>query len=123
MTKVIVILNESHHLLPDQERVLNAEFAHAEIAILHVPSSGWTLLEMRKVIENDIGNNPVVFASPIPAMILMLVNKRAGNGVYVLHNDNRVAREIRNNDGTVKIIHTVAADGWQVVGTYELDDQ
>jgi hypothetical protein len=33
----------------------------------------------------------------------------------VLHNDNRIAREIIKPDGTKQVIHTIAPDGWELV--------
>jgi hypothetical protein len=115
MKTILIILNENHSLLPDQEYRLAVDFAGFTPEVLHVPAAGWTIEQIKTVVEFEIGNLPVVFASPIPAMILLLAGQRAGVGVYVFHNDRRVAREFPMTDGTIKVVHTVAPDGWQIV--------
>ena len=115
MKRLVVILNETHSLMPDQERVILEAFPGFAIEKLSVPSAGWTLPQIKKQVEVVIGDAVVIFASPIPAMILLLAGSRAGVGVHVLHNDRRIAKEIRNPDGSVRIIHTVSPEGWEIV--------
>ena len=105
-----IIINEKHKLLPDQERVLNEELC-GPWELFPVPDDGWTYAEMKDDVLHDIGDAPVVFVSPIPALILMLAGQRAGVNVWVMHNDNREAKELPGG----RIIHTVSREGWRLV--------
>lgn len=128
-TKALVVMNESHSLLPEQEEILKREYN--DIDFLSVPASGWTLKEMKKIIK-QIKNKEyngekkyldVIFVSPIPYMIMELTRKEvdlSGAGEYwdytgihvrIFHNDNREKKELPNG----KIIQVVAREGWQLV--------
>lgn len=102
--KVFVVINEQHSLLEEQARILQANFAGAEIVRVPVPANGWSRHQMDEVIgdlyyqllratpkfphlQNDpiasqyvevsYGVKPtaVVFVSPIPYMIKVLSQK------------------------------------------------
>jgi hypothetical protein len=122
MSKVTVIINEQHTLLPDQERVLSEKFSQGWNFLL-VPADGWTLEEMRR--ESDLiwksatDEDVVVFASPIPAMLVLMaaqsgfsfgINAEVRVHILVLHNDRRVAKELPGG----KVVHTVAPDVWEL---------
>lgn len=126
--KAHVILNEQHTLLPDQERVLNEKFGEGEWATFFVPSNGWTLEEQQRISEKYRRSDvpAVVFASPVPFLLMELARTegvasladRHNLGrtidtptVYVFHNDRREKKELPNG----KIIHTVAQEGWEIV--------
>lgn len=114
MAKVQVVINSAHNLMPDQVRVLDESFRQGWERY-NVPESGWTLEQIREDVLPELETAVTVFASPVPALILLLAGSRAGHGVYVFHNDNRVAREVPDGKGGVKVIHTVAPDGWVLV--------
>ena len=112
-----VYLNEQHTLLPSQIEALQA--FESEYTILPVPANGWTLQEMANEANCQrahIGAK-VCFASPIPALLGWLCSSAQKNhqAIYVLHNDNRIAREIIKPDGSKQVIHTIAPDGWELV--------
>lgn len=137
-----VILNESHRLLPDQERLLN-ENLPGGWELLSVPADGWDLEQQLQVVDKlRTETAPVVLASPVPVLLGKLVSSRAARReallaeawsprcsddrarelhrvlpgpVLVLHNDSRVAREVPDGKGGVKVVHTVAPTGWQLV--------
>ena len=48
MKKAIIILNEQHTLLPEQEEILTARFGKFET--LSVPANGWTKFEQEQAI-------------------------------------------------------------------------
>ena len=108
--KTLVVMNEQHSLLPDQERVLN-ENLRGGWELYPVPAEGWTLAEMREKVMGDLFSAPVVFVSPVPALILWLGAARGGCDVMVMHNDHRVAKELPGG----RVIHTVAPEGWVLV--------
>jgi hypothetical protein len=112
--RVQVIINKAHNLLPDQVRVLYGAFRQGWERY-DVPESGWTLSQIREDVLPELEDCITVFASPVPALILLLACSRAGYGVYVLHNDRRVAREVPDGKGGVRVIHSVAPDGWELV--------
>ena len=110
MSKVKVILNEQHKLMAEQARVLNENFGEGNWELFSVPANGWKLEEMSKVAkELDETTEVVVFASPIPALMVILSSK--GVTFTAFHNDNRVKKELPNG----KIIMTVAQEGWVIV--------
>lgn len=125
--KAIVIINESHSLMEDQERVLSKKFGD-DWDIYPVPSSGWTKEEMDLEIEKILSLRDknkklsVVFASPIPYMLMQLTRNEVyapsgefcestGLFIHVLHNDNRDKKELPNG----KYISVVAKEGWQLL--------
>ena len=102
-----VIINEQHTIKPEQQQIIEKEFA--EIEYVKVPSEGWTLSEMRDVFQ-EIKMGTIVFISPIPAMMKMC------SGIsnlpwFVFHNDNREKKEIPSG----KIISVVADAGWKLI--------
>lgn len=126
--RTVVIMNESHSLLPQQEALLKDEFDTYEI--LPVPAEGWTREEMNDIHDHlttiDQGWNDVVFVSPIPYLLGRIANtagfangydyggstlRGAFTSVYLFHNDRREKRELP--DG--RIIMTVAREGWELI--------
>ena len=128
--KALIVINEQHQLLPDQERVLLERFDSFER--VNVPAEGWTLDEIRAQAEtlwSRISECAIVFASPIPALLAILANwdgqtaalasletqenqdGTAKQSVFVLHNDRRDKKELPGG----KVIATVAAEGWQLI--------
>jgi hypothetical protein len=110
--KAVVIINEQHTLLAEQEKILREKFE--EIEFVMVPASGWTLDEMRALARTDkfqerhYKDTFIVFISPIPGLIKALFNL---HNVLMFHNDNREKKELPNG----KIIMTVAKEGWQLI--------
>ncbi len=109
MKKALVVLNEQHNLMDEQVSILDNLF---DWDIKAVPSSGWSLSQMRGVLkELKAFDGEVVFASPIPALIMGM----EGEGL-LFHNDRREKKELPNG----KIIMTVAQTGWQLVSVGDL---
>ena len=119
--RAIVIINENHTLLPDQERLLNVTFSKGWEKY-PVPSTGWTFSEIENVhLElqdrsvKERNGLVVVFLSPVPALIklctisMCLLDEPIA--VAIFHNDIRDAKELPNG----QIIHTFASHGWQLV--------
>lgn len=113
--KAIVVINESHDLMSEQEQILNKRFESFER--LNVPATGWTLEQIEREVdalydmwieERDV---IIVFASPIPAMIKSTLAVIDREFVLIFHNDNREKVELPNG----KIIFKVAREGWQLV--------
>lgn len=121
MGKALVIINEQHQLLPDQERVLLERFESFER--VNVPAEGWTLPEIREQAQRlwaGANGKAIVFASPVPALLAILVrwdgqmqgaHAMTEQSVFVLHNDRRDKKELPGG----KVIMAVAAEGWQLV--------
>lgn len=112
--KAIVIINEGHTLLEEQEQLLNKTFKRWEF--LKVPVNGYTLIEMKEMCINWDFNVNTVFVSPIPYMLMHLsyiygYKRDTIRLIYVFHNDNRDKKELPNG----KVIYTVAKTGWQLV--------
>ena|SRR5690606_4092476 len=126
-TQVLVIMNENHSLLPEQEEILEREYEGFDI--LPVPAEGWTLEEMDSKVE-EISTMKlqegkyyldIVFVSPIPYMMRELTRKeiyfvneyaeQTNRFVRIFHNDRREKKELPNG----KIIQVVAQTGWQLV--------
>lgn len=120
-----VIINETHSLLPEQERLLNETFNRYEF--LYVPQAGWSKedqLRIAKQLVNEGGN--IIFISPVP-VLLSLIAFYKGYGqagietgqplmgydinLFLFHNDHRQKKELP--DG--RIIQVVASTGWQLV--------
>lgn len=123
MKKAVVILNEQHSLMEEQEEILNEKYDSWEIYT--VPASGWTL-EEQKEQANMLSNNPAdkIMNSPIPFLLMQLSNWFGANyemppgtplifrgNLFIFHNDKRDKRELP--DG--KIINVVSRTGWQLV--------
>ena len=113
--KTAVILNEQHSLLPAQTALLDAKFGAGGWKIFPVPATGWTRQEIETLaveLAEPARALAVVFASPIPLLIARLAARK--DLVLVFHNDRRVAKEVPDGKGGVKVIHTVAPDGWEL---------
>ena len=126
--KAIVIINETHTLMEDQVKVLNERFGEGNWELYSSPKEGWSKNEMDHQIEKiksmvkEYGKLHVVFASPIPYMLMELVRneiyipsaeycENTGLFVHVLHNDKREKKELPNG----KYIAVVAKEGWQLL--------
>lgn len=118
--KTIVILNQSHKLLPQQQELLNSTFQDWEI--LPVPDKGWDFNRQCQLAA-ELCEHPLVFASPVPFLLARVVAIKAARAqrdlflntqinLWVFHNDKRVAKEIPDGKGGVRVIHTVSPDGW-----------
>jgi len=121
--EAIVVLNEQHKLLDNQKEVLQQKYSNFNI--YPVPAEGWSLREMKEIQKELFAylqkRYDVIFASPIPALLLMLSKDyyhlwgwsdglSCGGQIYVFHNDKREKKEVNG-----RIITTVAQDGWQLV--------
>lgn len=127
--KAIVIINEQHSLLSDQNRILNSYFDSYEL--YKVPAEGWSIKQMNEQVDNDIiqenynYSKAIVFASPVPYLLAHCASvsgridtAREDYGlaipelyVYLFHNDKREKKELPNG----KVISVVAKEGWQLV--------
>lgn len=107
MKKAIVVINKSHTLLEDQEKVLKT--AGYEYTLHKIPANGLSLTEMGEVVNSFPAWSKIIFLSPVPAMMSLL--NRKGKRFKVFHNDSRVKKELPNG----KIIMTVAPTGWELV--------
>lgn len=114
MTKVV--LNEQHQLMEDQKRILDERFGN-DWSLFPIPANGLTLEDMNKIVldwqeqDNNGELHRIVFASPVPALIMYAARGIGDTRVHVLHNDNREKKELPGG----KIIMTVAKEGWQIV--------
>jgi hypothetical protein len=122
--KVVVIINEQHKLLPDQERLLNHTFPEGW-SRWDVPADGLTAAEQAEAAA-DLCEEPVIIASPVPFLTARLAAIKAARAqrslfidtqinIWVFHNDKRVAKEIPDGKGGVRVVHTVAPEGWQLL--------
>ena len=121
MKKAIVVMNETHSLLPEQEEILGRVYEGFDI--LPVPAQGWDIGVMidkiHEIHERACREKlDIVFVSPIPLMIRELTEMAMcpkGSGrrykVKLFHNDRREKRELP--DG--RIISVVAQTGWELV--------
>ncbi len=120
--KVKIIINEQHTILEDQLRAIEVKFPGCNIQLQPIPAEGLTRFQMEEYAElNDLfaGEEDVVipldememwvFASPIPYLIKLFVNR--GIPTYVLHNDKRDKKELPNGE----IRSTIASTGWEVL--------
>jgi hypothetical protein len=120
-----VIINEQHSLMPNQIELLDQKFGQENWERFNVPATGWTLEEQKELSHKLCGKKSevktVVFASPLPVMIMFCAEKAQRTRqfncklpireVIVFHNDLRDKVELPNG----KIIFTVAKTGWQLV--------
>lgn len=129
--KNIVIINEAHSLLNEQEKILNETFSTYEF--LYVPQSGWSYEEQRRIVRELVGGERknIIFVSPVP-VLLALISFYKGYGqagieigqpfvgcntnLYLFHNDKREKKELPNG----KIIYVVSHTGWQLVEIKEV---
>ena len=126
MKKVKVIMNEQHKLMEEQIKILNERFGESW-EIYPVPEKGWSLEEMKRVYEELKSGYVIVFASPIPYLIMKLAHDEGyyiaasenplygatytSSTVLIFHNDKREKKELPNG----RIVHVVAQTGWQLV--------
>ena len=127
--RLIIVINENHTLLPEQERILKEQF-DLEVEFLFAPATGWTKEEMDEIVTSvkkaAIGpdrylNQYIVFVSPVPYLLRELTrietisypecSIETGVRTYVFHNDRREKKELP--DG--RMIQVVAQEGWQLV--------
>ncbi len=118
--KAIIIINEAHSMMDEQRFIIEERFGQ-NYEFLKVPSQGWTLDEMKRVIEeiweeymNSDGEMNIVFISPVPYLLkelALLGAEFTSFRVLVMHNDKREKKELP--DG--RIISVVAKEGWQLV--------
>mgnify|MGYP000309279407 CR=1 FL=1 len=144
MRKAFVIMNESHSLLPEQEKILEEKFEEYEI--ISVPATGWTLEEMKKKAESicykvagaevkDMGKgrkavyfpaespgNAIIFVSPIPYLLKELTARSIRGDYEELTTRCVYDVLVFHNDNREKkelpdgrIIQVVAKEGWQLV--------
>ena len=119
--KGLVVINESHQLLPEQQDILNQTFESFQI--YNIPKNGLNLSEMKlaeqHLINESLNGTKIVFVSPVPALMSLLTKDMIfystdvvkSNSFMVFHNDNRIKKELPNG----KIIMVVAKTGWQLV--------
>lgn len=118
-----VIINKSHRLLPDQEWLLNQTFS--EWVRWDVPEDGLTA-DAQASAASVLADHMVVVASPVPFLTARLAAIKAAMAqrslfidtqidLWVFHNDKRVAKEVPDGKGGVRVIHTVAPEGWQLL--------
>lgn len=111
--KAVVVMNESHSILPEQEKILNERFGDDWNFYL-IPKEGWNLQDMDNVFTTLVQYPNVIFVSPVPYLIKKL-SYYQGEGynikVYVFHNDKREKKTLP--DG--RVISTIAKEGWQLV--------
>ena len=107
--KNLVVINEQHKLLPQQQELLTELYGEDGWERFNIPFEGVTAGEMETWIPFLVENNPI-FASPIPLLIGLVAEKKHGLGFAVLYNDHREKKELPNG----KIIMTVAQTGWQL---------
>ena len=116
MKKALVIINEQHSLLEEQELILNHVFKES-LEIKKVPAKGLTWAEQENIAEQIVKMDitHVVFVSPVPVLLRELSynwGKDSKNPIiYVFHNNKRQKKELPNG----KIISVIAKEGWQLV--------
>jgi len=107
MKERVVIINEQHSLMENQKEVLNYNFGE-NWELCKIPSEGLNIKQMESFIDDMIGKT-IIFASPIPYLLMKLSNIQ--EDVYIFHNDNRQKVELPNR----KIIYKVAEKGWKLI--------
>lgn len=111
--KIVLVMNEQHSLLPEQEVLLGDKVGENELVEIKVPAEGWTIQQMESLIDDLITDPPleVIFVSPVPYLIRKLAGIWSGRKVLLFHNDHREKKELPNG----KIIFTVPQTGWKLV--------
>ena len=121
----VVIINEAHSLLSEQEKILNERFDSYEF--LYVPREGWSYEDQLRIARSLVEEGgSVIFVSPVPVLLAYIGfyrgYGRAGidigqpfvgcnTSLYLFHNDHREKKELP--DG--RIIQVVSQTGWQLV--------
>lgn len=121
----VVIMNEAHSLLSEQEKILKEKFKRYEF--LYIPKNGWSKEDQQRIAKqlvNEGGN--IIFISPVPVLLgLIAFYKGYGQAgietgqpfmgcdinLFLFHNDHRQKKELP--DG--RIIQVVASTGWQLM--------
>jgi len=123
----IVVLNEQHSLLPQQEALLTDRFG--EWATWPLPAEGLDKAAVYKTAVDLVnsatrGRRSIVFASPVGALIVKTMQTAFAQAVWseegfdwadmvpvrVFFNDRREAVEQNG-----RIIHRLHPDGWKLV--------
>jgi hypothetical protein len=112
MATKILIINESHSVLPQQAEILG------DFERFNLPDTGATLAQVKTeiapaLIARAIAGDEIVFATPFAALMVELCGKDVN--FSCLHNDKRVAKEVPDGKGGVRVVHSVAPDGWVLV--------
>lgn len=123
--KNTIIINETHSLLPEQERLLIETFD--SYGYLFVPKDGWSLYDQQRIARDLVlEGGSVVFVSPVPVLLAYIGfykgYGRAGldigqpfvginTDLFIFHNDQRIKKELP--DG--RIISVLAKEGWELV--------
>ncbi len=109
MTKTVVIINETHTLFPAQEALLPSNWER-----YNLPETGMTKAQAEdETYVLALSDVDIIFATPFGTMMAYMA--KAGVSFRTFHNDRRNAKEVRNPDGTVRVIHTVSPEGWELV--------
>ena len=124
--KNIVIINEAHSLLEEQEKILKEKFG--TYSFLYVPKDGWSKEDQLRIVSSILeeqGGN-IIFVSPVPVLLAYIGFYKGygkagldrglpyigiGINLYLFHNDRREKKELP--DG--RIIQVVSQTGWQLV--------
>ena len=102
--KAIVVINETHSLMEEQETILNTKYSSWER--YDIPSQGLDKRGLIKLSEElNKKNEEIVMLSPIPLLMKLVKEYK------IFHNDNRTKKELPNG----KIIMTVAQEGWELL--------
>ena len=120
--RMILIMNEQHSLLPQQQAILEDAYPHGWETI-RVPAEGWTRAEIFRQVDSLVrdlveGHADIVCLSPIPLLLSQLAwtegysrgQGEAPGEVRVFHNDRREKKELPGG----KIIQVVAQEGWEL---------
>lgn len=111
---VKVVINEQHTLLDVQSKLLNEAFGVGNWTLEKIPAEGLNkeaIVALADRFEDEEGD--VVFASPIPLLLGRCCKSLVD--VWLFHNDKRIAKEVSDGRGGVKLIHVVAPDGWELL--------
>ena len=116
--RVMVVLNENHKLFPEQVDLLNDRFG-SSWGILTVLPDGQNLSEISDWVATFKPPScfDLVFASPIPALLVKLANSREEVRplLWAFHNDQRISKEVPDGKGGVRLIKTVSPTGWKLI--------
>lgn len=113
--KAILVINEQHILLPQQEELLKERFD--EIVPVKIPSSGITKDDVERYRDEIASHlvtewDAIIIVSPVPILIKAiygLVGKRlSAEQVLMMVNDHREKKELPGG----RVIFTVAKEGW-----------
>lgn len=113
-----VVISQQHQLKKSQVDLLNtlAQEHDCEWSRLDIRATGWTAQEQCDIAQNLSRSDAevVVFASPLPYMLKLMVAASAANEsdvlVLVFHNDQREKREWGG-----KVAYLVAETGWELL--------